>query len=158
MLHLHVRLHVIHNVLSLLVHHLCLTMLSVGHHGHLAWVTDLRSIALVRTAWVRGVGGRSMLLRLLMRSLSGHSLVVHGSAHMSLVVGWMRRGMRSWCTISRHGHWLRCNQTWGFQWIRHSSRIALHSIWAGVGHARRFDGVNRGILHWHGNGVMLWVR
>lgn len=81
MLHLHVRLHMIHDVLPLLIHHLRLRMRSVCHHGHLAAMSDLRSVVLVWTAWIRSVCRWCVLLWLRMRRL-----MVHRNAHVSLVI------------------------------------------------------------------------
>jgi hypothetical protein len=118
MLNLHVRLHVIHNMRPLLIHHLSLGMRAMCHHRHLPWMTDLGSIVLVRTTRVRSVGSRSMLL--LMRRL-----VVHRDAHVSLIVGRMRRRMRRRRTVPGHGHGLGGDESWVLQWVGHGSCVAL---------------------------------
>jgi hypothetical protein len=132
MLNLHVGLvRLVDHMLPLLVHHLRLTMLSV-HHGHLAAVADLRSVALLGTNWVRAIRSRRVMLLVLRWTLALDRLVVHGNANVSLVVGSVGRRMRSGRTVSRHWHGLRGDHGSVLEGVRHGSRVALHDIWAGV--------------------------
>ena len=99
MLNLHVWLvRLVHDVLSLLVHHLSLTVLCV-HHGHLAAVVALGWVALLRTDRIRAIRRRSVVLLMLRWPLTLYRLVVHGHAHVTLVLGSVRRGMRSRRTV-----------------------------------------------------------
>lgn len=105
MLNLHVGLiRLVDDVLALLVHHLRLTVLGM-HHGHLATVTHLRWVALLRTNWVGAVGCRRVMLLVLRRTLTLNRLVMHRNAHVPLVFRGMRRRMRSGRSVS--GHWHR---------------------------------------------------
>ena len=61
LLHLHVGLHMIHQV-SLLAHHLRLGVRSWSHHLYLARMTRLRHEALVAMAGVRGVRRLGLVL------------------------------------------------------------------------------------------------
>lgn len=98
-LNLHVGLiWLVHDVLPLLVHHLSLAMLCV-HHGHLATVVALRWVALLRTDRIRAVRRRSVVLLMLGWALALYRLVVHGYAHVSLVLGSVRRRMRRRRTV-----------------------------------------------------------
>lgn len=105
MLHFHVCLHMVlvHDMLSLVVDHSALRMLSV-HHGHVVGMADLRRIALLLTDGVRVVRRRRVLLTMLSRCLTGSRLVVHGDADMSLVIRAVGRGVRRWRAIAGHGH------------------------------------------------------
>jgi hypothetical protein len=118
MLNLHVGLHV-HHVLPRLSHHLRLRLRvrvrRVSHHRHLARVTDLRCVALMS---ICGVRCGSLLLRV---GMLRRCLVVHGDAHVSLVLGCMRRRMRSWCSVACHLHRLGSDKRCVVERIRHSS-------------------------------------
>lgn len=86
MLDLHVGwIWLVHDVLPLLVEHLRLVVLRV-HHGHFARVADLWRVALLRPYGIRAIGSRRVVLLVLRRSLALHRLVVHGHAHVSLVL------------------------------------------------------------------------
>ena len=86
MLNLHVGLvRLVDDVLTLFVHHLRLTVLSV-HHGHLAAVADLRRVALLRTNWVGAIRRRRVMLLVLRWTLALDGLVMHRNAHVSLIL------------------------------------------------------------------------
>jgi hypothetical protein len=158
MLSFHVGLHV-HDVLTRLAHHLRLRLrMRVGsmcHHWHLTRMADLRYVALLS---VRGVWCGSVLLRMRVRMLRLRwCLVAHWHAHVSLVLRWVRRRVRSWCAVAGHLHRLRSDKRLVLQRIRHGSRVALHTVRAWV----RLHGMNGRVIR-HRNCVMLrmrrWVR
>lgn len=60
------------------------------HHGHIAAVTDLRRIALLRPNCVQAMRRRSMILLVLRWTLACDQSTVHGNAHMPLVSGGVR--------------------------------------------------------------------
>lgn len=134
MLNLHVGLvWLVDDVLSLLVHHLRLTVLCV-HHGHLAAMANLGRVALLGTNRVGAIGSRCvMLLVLVLRwALALNGLVMHRNTHVSLVLRGVRRRMRGRCTVTGHWHRLRSDHGGVLKRVRHGSRVALHDIWAWV--------------------------
>jgi hypothetical protein len=99
-----------------------------------------------------GVGMRMGMLR-----LRWSLLMVHGDAHVSLVLGWMGRRVRCRCAVAGHLHGLRSHERRVLERVGHGSRVALHSIRAGVRHVRGLAVVDCGMLG-HGNCVVLLVR
>lgn len=154
MLNLHVGLHV-HDVLTRLTHHLRLRLWmrvrSMRHHWHLARMADLRYVALLS---VRGVRCGSVLLRVWVRMLRLRwCLMAHWDAHVSLILRWVRRRVRSRCAVASHLHRLRGDERLVLERIRHCSRAALHTVGAGV----RLNSVDRRVLS-HRNCMVLRMR